>query len=115
MLPHLEERAHQLANDAEAKLVERGKKEAQDMRKILEDQKRRVEATVEKNRDPQLSLGFDLEEKRQLEANRRHWDKRLLALGPELETEPQRIRDLYQVKARRIEPVGLVYLWPFTG
>jgi hypothetical protein len=33
----------------------------------------------------------------------------------ELKTEPQRIADLYQVKATRIEPVGLIYLWPVTG
>ena len=28
---------------------------------------------------------------------------------------PDRIRELYDVKATRIEPVGLVYLWPVTG
>ena len=33
----------------------------------------------------------------------------------ELKTEPERIRDIYQVKSQRIEPVGLVYLWPVTG
>ena len=35
-------------------------------------------------------------------------------LDGELQTEPDRIREVYQVKARRIEPVGLVYLWPVT-
>ncbi len=30
-------------------------------------------------------------------------------------TEPERIRALYEVKAQRIEPVGLVYLWPVSG
>ena len=33
----------------------------------------------------------------------------------ELRTEPDRIRALYSVQAERIEPVGLVYLWPVTG
>ncbi len=33
----------------------------------------------------------------------------------ELATEPERIRSIYEVKAQRIEPVGLVYLWPVTG
>ena len=41
--------------------------------------------------------------------------KRLTAIDGELATEPERIRNLYQVKASRIEPVGLVYLWPVTG
>ena len=36
-------------------------------------------------------------------------------LDNELNSEPERIRNLYQVKARRIEPIGLVYLWPVTG
>mgnify|MGYP000688695665 CR=1 FL=1 len=30
-------------------------------------------------------------------------------------TEPQRIRDLYEVKHHRLERVGLVYLWPTTA
>ena len=29
--------------------------------------------------------------------------------------EPERIREFYEVKATRIEPVGLVYLWPVTS
>ena len=31
------------------------------------------------------------------------------------EMKDGRIRALYEVKAQRIEPVGLVYLWPVTG
>jgi hypothetical protein len=85
------------------------------MREVLETQKRRVGATVEQHRDAQLWLEFNEEERRQLEANRRYWDKRLGTLDHELATEPQRIRDLYQVRASRLEPVGLVYLWPRTG
>ena len=53
--------------------------------------------------------------RRQLEANRRHWDKRLNALAGELEREPARIQEVYAVRATRLEPVGLVYLWPITG
>ena len=30
----------------------------------------------------------------------------------DLEREPVRIRDFYTVKSHRIEPLGLVYLWP---
>ena len=33
----------------------------------------------------------------------------------DLEREPQRIRDFYEVKATRVEPVGLVYLWPASN
>ena len=115
LLPHLEERCRQMADAAKAKLEERGEKEAKAMAKILEAQKQRIADTIVQFRDPQLSLEFDPEEKRQLEANRRHWNERLAAIDTELKSEPDRIRDIYQVKASRIEPVGLVYLWPETG
>ena len=29
--------------------------------------------------------------------------------------KPQRIREFYEVRAQRVEPVGLVYLWPETN
>ena len=62
-----------------------------------------------------LDFGDDEDELLQLDANKRHWAKRLEQLRVELKTEPERIRDSYSVKARRVEPVGLVYLWPVTG
>ena len=55
------------------------------------------------------------EEKRQLDANKRHWKTRLEALQHELDSEPERIREVYRVKATRVEPIGLVYLWPVSG
>ena len=27
-------------------------------------------------------------------------------------SEPARVRDFYEVRAQRVEPIGLVYLWP---
>ena len=33
----------------------------------------------------------------------------------ELESEPEKVRRGYEVQARRLEPVGLVYLWPATN
>jgi hypothetical protein len=119
LLPHLETRAREYAKDAERKLGERAEAEAKAMRQILQDQQKQLEKTAaehEKDDPQQLKLKYpDDDERRQLEANKRYWTKRLLSLEQELETEPDRIRDLYQVKATRIEPVGLVYLWPVTG
>ena len=90
------------------------------MREVLEGQRRRIEAT-KKQYDDDRQVSFDFlaeylpEEKKQLEANRRHWEKRLVAIDSELAREPERIRELYTVKASRLEPVGLVYLWPTSG
>jgi superfamily II DNA or RNA helicase len=114
LLPSLEKRGLELAEAATRLLTERGDKEAQEMRTILEGQKERIAAAAASKRDETLGL-FNQDEMRQLEADRRHWQRRLTQLEEELRTEPQRIRGVYAVKAQRIEPVGLVYLWPVSG
>jgi hypothetical protein len=50
--------------------------------------------------------------KRQLEIDVRSWRNRLQQFDRDLQHEPQRIRSFYEVRAKRVEPVGLVYLWP---
>ena len=44
-----------------------------------------------------------------------HWRLRQEQFEQDLAREPDRIRDFYVVRAMRIEPVGLVYLWPETN
>jgi hypothetical protein len=114
LLPELEKRGQSLGDQAEKDLTKRGAKEAKDMRQILEDHRKRISATAEKG--GQMTL-LDLleEEKRQLEADKRHWGRRLGQIQEELTREPERIEAQYRVKARRIEPVGVVYLWPVSG
>ena len=112
LLPHLERRGKEVAEGARILLAKRADQEATAMRTILEEQKKRVAETATKYRDSQLMLDFNDDENRQLESNKRHWDKRLHAIDQELATEPDRIRSIYEVKAQRIEPVGLVYLGP---
>ena len=106
-LPHLNQRGKELAEGARIALAKRAEQEATAMRTILEEQKKRVAETAGKFKDPQLLLDFNDDEQRQLESNKRHWDKRLHAIDQELATEPARIRSIYEVKAQRIEPVGL--------
>ena len=90
------------------------------MKEILETQREHIKRQVkehEKDDPNQLKLDFGeaADELRQLNANKRYWGTRLDMLREELKTEPDRIRDVYEVKATRVEPVGLVYLWPVTG
>jgi hypothetical protein len=115
--PHLETRAEALAKRAVKALAARGEQEAQEMKKILENQKERIERQHEKALDDtqQLTLGFKPEEARQFRANQRYWAQRLEALPAEIESEPARIRANYTVQATRLEPVGLIYLWPLSG
>jgi hypothetical protein len=116
LLHHLEARSAEYAKDAIASLAKRAEAEARAMREILETQKKHIEDTVTRHdRGGQLTLDFSEDEKRQLESNRRYWGQRLTAIDGELRTEPDRIRDLYDVRAQRIEPVGLIYLWPIAG
>ena len=115
LLPHLERRGKEVAEGARILLARRADQEATAMRTILEEQKKRVAETATRYRDSQLLLDFNDDENRRLESNKRYWDKRLHAIDQEPATEPARIRSIYEVKARRIEPIGLVYLWPVTG
>lgn len=110
LLPHLQARGEDLAKLAVKKLSERGSREAKEMLEILKDQKKRIEKRSSESH--QLELAFSEDEKRQLYADRKHWTRRLDDLKKELDAEPARIQQSYEVRARRIEPVGIVYLWP---
>lgn len=115
LVPHLERRAQEHANDAIALLRKRADAESKAMREILELQQKHIQRMIERyDRSPQMALKFPDEEKHQLAANRRFWDRRLIDLQTELTSEPERIRQLYDIRATRIEPVGLVYLWPLS-
>ena len=113
--PHLHVQAEELIAEATAKLVQRGDQEAADMRVILETQRARIIATAATYEKAQGLLPFDANELRQIEADKRHWMRRLDDLAREIDSEPARIRGSYDVRATRFEPVGLVYLWPVTG
>jgi hypothetical protein len=114
--PYIEERAAEARSRAELLLAERAARESMEMRELLQDQRRRIEQTARQAPDlRQLQLGFSEPERRQLEDDRRAWQRRLSRLGTELDTEPRRIVESYEVRAARLDPVGIVYLWPVTG
>ncbi len=117
LLPQLEERAERIARSAADRLRERGEREERQLRETLEAQLRRVETELARHEGGgvQLALEFSESERRQLEANVSSWRTRLAQFDRDLETEPARIREFYEVRAQRVEPIGLVYLWPDTG
>ena len=114
LLPHLERRASHLAEQATRRLAERSDAERRNMTELLEHQRRRIAEAADKD-DRQVTLNFNDAERHQREADRRAWDRRLAAIETELDTEPRRIADTYTVRAVRVDPIGLVYLWPRTG
>ena len=116
LLPHLDARAREYEQDARTALGKRADAEAKAMREILDLQQTHLVSTIgAHDKNLQLLLGFNDDERRQKEHDRRYWETRLGEIHHERETEPDRIRALYEVKARRVEPIGLVYLWPVTN
>lgn len=101
---------------AEEKLRQRGKTEAEEMQRILLVQKQLIGKTLVERK--QLTFDWtkdEAEQKLQHDADTRHIEKRAVEIEKELEKEPVRIREQYEVKHHRIERVGLVYLWPATS
>ena len=115
LLPHLMTRGEEAKIAAEAQLNERGKIESEGMLKVLQDQKKRVETEYGKQIPSQMMLDFDESEKKQYESNRRYWKRWLETVDKDIEHEPARILDFYKTSSHRIEPLGIVYLWPVTG
>ena len=97
--------------------VARGEQEQRHLRETLGGQRGRVEAELRRDEGGgiQLVIEFSEEEKRQRQADVTSWRTRLAQFDRDLETEPDRIREFYEVRAKRVEPIGLVYLWPDTG
>jgi hypothetical protein len=115
LVPTLESFAAERLVTVTTQLAKRGEEEERSLSGLLEQQRSRI-AKAAKGFDPnQLTLDLVPEERREREADRRHWEGRLIRLERELLEEPQRLRNYYQVRAHRLEPVGLVYLWPVSG
>lgn len=117
LAPRLEALAEQHLDKARKDLAARGEEEAKSLQRLLDEQFNRIEKARAKipETDQLLLPGLLEDERRQLTADREHWKRRLDRLATERETEPARVRDSYAIKAHRLEPVGIVYLWPGMG
>ncbi|MGJ5206127.1 DISARM system SNF2-like helicase DrmD [Bradyrhizobium sp. HKCCYLR20261] len=126
--PHVEQQAKTSELSAVADLAENGRREADALAALLQRQIDRVREAISTKQPPEPPAQMDLfgpadgdirkqheRELRQFEADRRSWDGKLLRLQQELDSEPAKVRQSYEVQARRLEPVCLVYLWPATN
>lgn len=115
LVPTLEKIASERLTTVTAQLKKRGEEEAGSLSDLLDQQRSRI-AKAAKDFDPnQFTLDLVPEERREREADRKHWQGRLTRLERELRDEPLRLRSSYEVRAHRLEPVGIVYLWPVSG
>ena len=115
--PQLDTVGQDFATDAQDRLARRGEEEARRLRETLERQRDHVSDELARHDSQyrQLTLDFMREEARQLDADMEHWRRRVAQFDKDLLEEPGRIQSFYQVRATRIEPVGIVYLWPETN
>ena len=128
---------------AKALLQERGRLEAEALKTVLRNQRQRINATLRQrsreiaklDRKAALAESTPLitgladvvnirkldpasmseRERRQLASDQKHWQRRLETIETELSSEPKRIEASYKVVTHRLEPAGLVYLWPISG
>jgi SNF2 family DNA or RNA helicase len=114
LLPHLHERGEAARQVAQKALDERGQIEAGEIRRILEEQKRRILTKLGESLELQLQLFDTAEERRQYESNRRCWQRWIENVDADLVQEPARILDFYRTSSYRIEPIGIAYLVPQT-
>jgi hypothetical protein len=115
LLPHLRSRGESIQEQAVKDLAKRGKIESEEMVRVLKDQRVRVLRRLEESNSSQIEFEFDDQERKQLVADRKYWERWLANVDGDLGREPQKIREFYDVRSSRIEPVGLVYLWPVSG
>jgi hypothetical protein len=116
LLPTFERIAEERLTVVKAQLAKRGEDEAKQLFDLLDQQRKRIaKASAEYDPNQLMLPGIGDDERRERDADRRHWQARLVRLEKEIEVEPPRVRAAYTVHARRLEPVGLVYLWPASG
>ena len=98
---------------AEQELKDRGLKEAENMRQLLERQKLKIKERIGGEEQQKLIFSEkEKEQKLQYQRDLKFMEKRLEAIDREIQEEPVRIQSYYQTKRYRIEPIGMVYLWP---
>ncbi|MBZ9696472.1 DISARM system SNF2-like helicase DrmD [Mesorhizobium sp. CO1-1-9] len=111
--PSLVERSKAAAAGAKKDLADIALKESAALAGLLEAQRDRIRKAADTKDSDQFELDLsDPVERRQREADRRHWQRRLDSLERELIEEPRRVAESYEVRAERLEPIGIVYLWP---
>ncbi|WP_420430983.1 helicase-related protein [Hyphobacterium sp.] len=112
--PLLHDRAEIIEASAREDLSKIADAHSVSLRKLLEGQKSALRREIEKpEAEVQMALDLrtsdDIEQRKQDEE---HWRRRLTRIDEEIAREPEDVRRMYEIVARRLEPVGLVYLLP---
>ena len=112
--PLLHGRAELIEASAREELAKIAEAHSTSLRKLLEGQKRALRREIEKPKE-EVQLALDLrtaEDIEQRKQDEEYWRARLARIDDEIAREPEDVRRMYEIVARRLEPVGLVYLLP---
>jgi superfamily II DNA or RNA helicase len=110
--PHLEAEADALAVEARLGLGQRAQRESGELRVLLERQRVAIDKAETRLRQEDLFNIQDKDQRRQVELDLKHLDRRRAEAASELQSEPAAIEALYDVRMSRLTPVGLVVAWP---
>ncbi|KQM13733.1 hypothetical protein ASE73_11515 [Sphingomonas sp. Leaf24] len=109
--PALLARAEARRERVATELARRAAAEARGLETLLDARLARI-GRERGSDDAQLTLLLDPAEARQRAADRRSWERATARLAEERVREPERLRGAATIHATRVEPIGLVYLWP---
>lgn len=110
--PHLEAEADALGVQARQGLAQRARREADELRTLLERQRVAIDKAESRLRQADLFNIQDKDQKRQVDLDLKHLERRRVDAAAELVSEPAAIEALYDVRMSRLTPVGLVVAWP---
>lgn len=111
---HVQTEADARTQEALINLERRGQEEADQLEVILKTQRDAIEKQLEL-KAPQMMLDFEsftINEQKQADADKKHMQERLIAIEREIREEPNDLKSHYHVSLPRLQPVGLVVLWP---
>ena len=113
--PHLHAEADARATEAANGLARRARKEGEDLRALLERQRTAIAEARHDLKQLVLPELADKDQRRQAELDLEHMARREERIAQELESEPAAIEALYEVRIRRLTPVGLAVAVPGTA
>ena len=125
---HVEAEADARAQEAQLDLGRRAVEEADQLEEILRRQRDAIEQQLQLKPGQQQAFYFPdqlsapgegklskaeiARLQKQANEDRAYMELRLQAIDREIQEEPKDLKSLYHVSLRRLEPVGLVVLWP---
>lgn len=109
--PRLRTAAGDEAEELIFRLDDRGAREAQELTELLSRQQQQIERALHRSAGTTAAHDESAAD-RQRRLDRAHLVRRAESLRAEREREPEALRHHYRVLTRRIEAVGVVYLFP---